>query len=170
MGWLLRRDGKDHRTHWLVRAIAFSVILLALSSVAPARRENRVDIALGAMRALPPSDRAWAVHQLGHLDPPDPGLSVPVLLALLADPTPVVRARAAEGLSHFDEEADVILKKLEPALHDSDAMVRACAYTAVSRLAPAGDSVEQLKAGLRDTDPAIRKEAESSLRRVSASR
>ena len=170
MWCFFRPDEKAHRTRRVIRAIAFSVTLLGLSSIVPARRENRVDVALEVLRELPPSDRAWAAHELGHLDPPDPGLSVPVLLALLADPAPLVRARAAEGLSHFDEDAEVILKKLEPALHDADAMVRASGYTAVSRLAPAGDSVEQLKAGLRDTDPAIRKEVEYGLRRVAALR
>jgi hypothetical protein len=170
MWWLFGLDVKNHRTRWrrAIRGIAFAVTLLGLSLIGPAREEKRVQVALELVRELTPSDRAWAAHELGHLDPPDPGLRVPVLSALLADPASLVRARAAEGLSHFDGDAEVILKKLEPALHDADATVRACAFTAVSRLAPAGDSVETLKAGLRDIDPAIRKEAEYGLHRVSA--
>lgn len=146
-------------------------MLLGVSVIVPSKPlETPVDRTLEAVRELAPADRAWAAHQLAHLEPPEPDVAVPVLLALLADPSPLVRARAAEGLSHFYEQAETILKRLQLPLHDGDAQVRECAFIAVARLAPAGDSVATLRAGLVDGDSVIRKEAELALRRVSTSR
>jgi len=107
---------------------------------------------------------------LGHLDPPEPGVSVPLLLALLEDSDPLVRGRAAEGLSHFDEDADLILTRVRPALRDPDPLVRECAVMAVGRLAPHGTPLPDLRLAARDPDPHVRREAESALRRLTAIR
>jgi len=117
--------------------------------------EPIVGVALGASPPddPPPDLRAWAARGALPVDQaladPDPAVRLGAVsrassaqrAALIADPEPLVRARAADGL------ADIAA--LRAALDDGSSVVRLVAGDHLARLARAGDASEPLRAALR---------------------
>jgi HEAT repeat protein len=115
------------------RRLLFALLLVLLWTPS-VRRETPLDPMLEELASRDTRERAWAVHELAHEGREWTAVVVPRLISMLNDPEPLVRARAAEGLSHYDGYAALIIERLQPALHDPSPLVHEAAALAVRRL------------------------------------
>lgn len=113
-----------------------------------------------------PSARPWltqkALRELG-------ARSVPVLMRVADDPSPVVRRLAIETLGSIGEPAGEAAPVLATKLQDPDEWVRRAAANALGQMgAAAKPAVPQLRATLQDTSGTVRAAAAIALVRVDA--
>ena len=139
-----------------------SVVLLASFYLTTQKPEKRFDPLREQLESPIAADRAWAVFRLAHSAGGSPE-ALRRLLPMLSDQDPLVRSRVAEGLSHFRAQAELVVIRLDPAVHDQSPTVREAAVLAVGRLAPAGNACGLLRYALRDPESKIRDQAASSL-------
>jgi hypothetical protein len=109
-----------------------------------------------ALHGDDPDDRIEALDLLGEYDADRVG---PILLQVLSDPDPQVRAAAVEGLS-WSLGAHAPFGPLEDAAYDADPQVRIAALDALDQLDDAR-RVAVIQNALRDPDEDVRDEAES---------
>ena len=112
-----------------------------------------------ALMAGNPRIRSGAALALGRLRLPD---LLPDLLSVLDDPSPGVRRSAVKGLDTYHDMS--ASRGLFKALKDPDLEVQDYATSALARLYP--ESYDAVREKLRDTDPVVRKNVITTLRKM----
>ncbi len=135
--------------------------LQALGSIGPASRDALPLI----VRALTDHDeeiRSTATSSLELIGVvPE---AIPILVANLADPSPVVRHRTAVALARSGKAAPVAIPVLTKALADKDWMVRFCAAMALRDLSEhASNSLSALRECLNDENRTVRAIAQEAI-------
>ncbi len=103
--------------------------------------------------------RSGAAMALGRIGVPD---SIPLLIRALEDPSPKVRRNVVRALGKF--RSDEVINALVMALGDPDLEVQEYASSALANRGP--DIVPVLIGDLRSSDPLVRKNVISALRKT----
>lgn len=109
--------------------------------------------------------RQEAARVLGSMDKNDKGV-VPALIKAMRDPAPAVRGQASMALQALRPDAQAVLAELTPLLDDRNLDVRLAGIRFLGEFGPL--AVSRLAVLLKDPEPAIWREASSTLEKVSA--
>lgn len=172
---ILARPAAPQLVNFLPQALGDKAIQAAcyraICAIEPKAGKAFVDPMLLGLKDSILEVRVDCAEGLGDIGPQAMTRSVPALLNALRDNAPEVRIAVARAVAKIDKRE---LPKVTPALvaiaRDPMAtpQIRASAVECLTELGPAAKSaVEQLKAGLKDPDPAVRHAVASALFLVS---